>query len=253
MKKIKLKNKKKIKIGTKITIILILLMISTFLFLNYCGQKVLPTIMSQAEINCKKMAVLVIKNSVNDEVLSTIDDNLYSIVQNNNGEIQTIDFNSIEVNKFLSKTTNIVSENLKKLEKGEIDNISFIDDSYDLKKLKNGVISEIPMGIISNNVLLSNLGPKIPVRLNLIGNAVSSIETNVRNYGINSVLIEVIAKVEVTEQVIIPFQTKTIKINNDIPIAIKIVNGSVPQYYSNGKINESSNILSIPIENDLIY
>ena len=204
--------------------------------------------MSQAQTDCKKMAIVMIKNSLNEEVLNTLDANMYNIVQNKNGEVQTIDFNPIIVNKFLSKTTNIVSNNLKKLEKGEIEDISFIDEEYDKKKLKNGIISEVPLGIVTNNIFLTNIGPKVPVKINLLGNVISSVETNVSNYGINSALVEIYAKVEVTEQVIIPFQTKTIKVVNKVPIAIKIINGNVPEYYSNGKMSESSNILSIPIE-----
>lgn len=250
MKKIRLRSHKGIKASTKISTILFLIMILTYFFIDFCGKKVLPIIMSQAEIDCKKMAILIIKNSLNDDVLSILDDNMYDVIQNNNGEIQTIDFNPKIVNKFLSSTTNVISGNLKNLEQGKIEEISFIDSSYDIENLKNGIISEVPMGIITNNVLLSNIGPKIPVKINLIGNVVSSIETNVSNYGINSALVEVIAKVEVTEQVIIPFQTKTIKIVNDIPVAIKIINGSVPEYYGSGRLTESSNILSIPIEND---
>ena len=251
MKKVKLKKKHKIKISTKISIIIVLLLIAIYSLISYAGNKVMPILMKEAEIDCKKMAILIIKNSLNDEVLSTLDNNMYNVIQNNNGEIQTIDFNPLIVNRFLSKTTSIVSENLRNLEKGKIDNISFLEsENFNIKNLKNGVISEIPMGIISNNVLLSNLGPKIPVRLNLIGNVVSSIETQVRNYGINSALIEIFAKVEVTEQVIIPFQTKTIKITNNIPVGIKIINGTVPDYYGNGRINESSNIFSIPIDNN---
>ena len=88
----------------------------------------------------------------------------------------------IIINKFLNKTTKVVSENLKNVETGNIDGISFINnEDYDIKKLKNGVISEIPLGIITNNVLLSNLGPKVPVKINLIGNVVSSVETSVSN------------------------------------------------------------------------
>ncbi|MBP3635682.1 MAG: sporulation protein YunB [Bacilli bacterium] len=251
MKKIKLRSHKKLKISSKISIIIVIIIICTYLLLTYCGNKFLPMIMSQAEIDCKKMAIVIIKNSINDDVLSTLEADMYDVIQNSSGEIQTIDFNPVVVNRFLTKTTSIVSENLKKLEKGEIDDISFISsEDYNIKNLKNGVISEIPMGIITNNVLLSNIGPKIPVKLNLIGNVVSSIETNVSNYGINSALIEVFAKVEVTEEVIIPFQTKQVKIINNIPVAIKVINGKVPEYYGNGRLNESSNILSIPIESD---
>lgn len=251
MKKIKLKSHKKIKISKKISLIILFVSISVYLFIDYSGTKILPVIMAQAKIDCKKMAIITIKNSINDNVLSILESNMYNVIQNSNGEIQTIDFNPIIVNKFLSETTSIVSENLKKLEKGEIDDISFINtDKYNKKNLKNGVISEIPMGIISNNVLLSNIGPKIPVKLNLIGNVVSSVETNIKNYGINNALVEIYAKVEVTEEVIIPFQTERIKIINNIPVAIKIINGRVPEYYSDGKLNASSNILSIPIESD---
>lgn len=251
MKKVRLKSRKKLKISTKISWIIIFLIISSYLFINYCGKKVFPILMSQALIDSKKMAILIIKNSINDDVLSVLDDKMYDVIKNNEGEIQTIDFNPVIVNRFLTKTTSVVSENLKKLEKGEIEDISFIDsDKYDLKKLKNGIISEIPMGIITNNPLLSNLGPKVPVKLNLVGNVVSNIETSISNYGINNALIEIYACVEVTEEVIIPFQTKTIKIVNKIPVAMKIINGKIPEYYSNGKLSESSNILSIPIEND---
>ena len=250
MKKIKLKRKRTIKKSTIISTIIFFICIASYLFINYCGKKVLPILMKEAIINSKKMSILIIKNSINEEVLSTLDEEMYTVIKNNNGEIQTIDFNPKIVNKFLTKTTSIVSNNLKKLEKGQLEDISFIDSDYDLKKIKNGVISEIPMGIITNNPLISNLGPKVPVKINLIGNVVSNVETRVRNYGINSALIEVIVKVEVTEEVIIPFQTKEIKIVNEIPVAIKIINGSVPDFLGSTRYNGSSNILSIPIENN---
>ena len=251
MKKIKLKKRRRIKTSTKISTIIVFLIISTYFFINYCGKKVLPVIMTQAKVDSKKMALSIIKNSLNEDVLKTLDDDMYKIIQKNNGEVQTIDFNPIIVNRFLTKTTSVVSNNLKKIEKGKVENISFInDDEYDIENLKNEVISVIPMGIITNNVLLSNLGPKIPVKINMIGNVISNIETKVSNYGINSALVQIIVKVEVTEEVIIPFQTETIKIVNEVPVSIKIINGNVPQYYSNGKLTDNSNILSIPIENE---
>lgn len=250
MKKIRLRSHKKIRISTKISTIITLIIIVTYLFINYCSQKVFPVLMQQAQIDCKKMAILIIKNSLNDEVLKVLDDDMYNVVQNKNGEIQTIDFNPIVVNKFLNKTTSVVSQNLRNLEKGNIDDISFIDkDDYDVENLKNGVISRIPMGVTTNNILLSNLGPKIPVKINMIGNVVSNVETKISNYGINNAMIEIFAKVEVTEEVILPFQTKQIKVVNNVPVAIKIINGNVPEYYGSS-LNEKSNILSIPIENE---
>lgn len=251
MRKIRLKSHKKIKKSTKISIVILLIIIFSYLFIRCCGNKFLPVIMNQAKVDCKKMALVVIKNSLNDETLKTLEGELYNIVQNSSGEIQTIDFNPVKVNKFLDQVTDIIAENLRKLETGQINDISFIDyEEYNIENLKNGVISQIPMGIISNNVLLSNIGPKIPVKISLSGNVLSSIETNISNYGINNALLEITAKVEVTEEVILPFKTEKIKVVNNIPIAIKVINGSVPDYYSSGKLSESSNILSIPIESN---
>ena len=252
MKKIRLKRKKKLKMSNKISIIIIMLIMSIALFLKYSNDKIFPILIKQAKIDSEKMCIVIIQNSITDDMLEKLNnEKLFNVIQSNNGEIQTIDFNSAIVNKFLLETTNIVSQNLKKIEKGKIDDISFINnDDYNIKNLKNGVISEVPMGIITNNVLLSNIGPKIPVKINLVGNVVSSIETTVKNYGINNSIVHVFAKVEVTEEVIIPFQTKRVKVVNNIPVAMKIIEGKVPEYYSNGELNKSSNIISLPIEKD---
>lgn len=252
MKKIRLKAKKKLKIQTKICITILLIIIFICYFLNFAGKKIFPVLLQQAEIDCKKMAIVVIKNSITDDVLNVLsEDELFNVIQKKDGEVQTIDFNPIIVNKFLTKMTNIVSDNLKKIETGKIDNISFINsEDYNIEKLKNGVISEVPLVIITNNVLLSNIGPKVPVKLNLVGNVISSIETKVSNYGINSALIEIYAKIEVTEEVIIPFQTKRIKVQNNVPVTIKVIQGNVPNYYNSGSLTKSSDIISLPIETD---
>ena len=60
-------------------------------------------------------------------------------------------------------------------------------------------------------------------------------------------LIEVNIVLELTEQVILPFITNKIKIETTIPVALKLIQGSVPNYYLNG-INQNSTSLSLPIE-----
>ena len=43
---------------------------------------------------------------------------------------------------------------------------------------------------------MENLGPKVPIKLRLDGNVITSIETNVKSYGYNSALIEISIKIE---------------------------------------------------------
>ena len=69
-----------------------------------------------------------------------------------------------------------------------------------MEKLKSGIIYQVPTGIIFNNGLLSNIGPKIPVKLSLIGDVTIDIKTTIKDYGINNAVIQVSINVKVTEQ-----------------------------------------------------
>ena len=115
-----------------------------------------------------------------------------------------------------------------------------IFSNYDLHKLKQGIIYEIPSGVVFKNSLLSNLGPKIPVRINLVGDVTSDIQTKVSNYGINNVFLEVIVYVEVSMQVLLPFASKTVQANTSIPIVMKIIEGSVPNFYYPSLTNKTA-------------
>ena len=101
----------------------------------------------------------------------------------------------------------------------------------------NEIYYSIPVGVVLNNGYLSSLGPKIPVKLELIGGVTSSIKTNITNYGINNALMEVNLDVTVTIKVIIPFISRNVSINTHIPLIIKMLNGKVPEYYLNVYLN----------------
>ena len=87
---------------------------------------------------------------------------------------------------------------------------------------------------------MSNIGPKIPIKLNLIGDVISNIETKVTNYGINNALLEIGVYVEVSSKINLPFISKTVKVSNVIPISMKVIEGKVPQMYLNGYTTNSN-------------
>ena len=148
----------------------------------------------------------------------------------------------------MSTTTSSIQLNLKQIEQGHIDLLDLPDDvlvTYDKNKLKKGIVYEIPTGVILGNSLLSNLGPKIPVKFSLVGDINSTIKTKVTNYGINNAMIEVKIYIKIEEMAILPFVSKRFKIENEIPIAIKMISGTVPNYYFNG-IDRESTSFSLP-------
>lgn len=148
------------------------------------------------------------------------------------------------VNNLLSSATKLVEQNLKYLENGNVEKLK-LNNNFDNKKLKKGIIYEMPFGVIFNNSILTNISPKIPVKLNLIGSITSQIDTKITNYGINNALIEVYINLELDLRVILPFVSDKTTVKTSVPVAIKLIQGSVPEYYSNGL---SSPSISIPIE-----
>ena len=228
--------------------IFIIVLILSFKMLN---KKVSPVLFNYAELEIKRLSTLVITKAVSKHVTEDLDiEKLFIITKDDNGEIKTIDFNSALVNKFLTTTTNSVQISLSQIEKGDINTLHLSDEveiEFEKDKLEKGIIFEIPMGAIWQNSLLSNLGPKIPVRLNIVGDITSNIKTKVTNYGINNALVEVFINMKVDEQVLLPFTSKIITIASDIPVALKMIQGTVPNYYFNG-MEQQSPIVSLPIE-----
>lgn len=230
-----------------IFIFLIIIIVFIFKFIN---KQVTPVVLNYAELEARKLATLVINSAVNKNVSNKIkSEDIFFITKDSNGEIATIDFNSGVVNGILTETTTIIQKELKKIEDGEIEDIENLDLDYisNNDKLKQGIIFEIPSGLVFKNTFFSNLGPTIPIKLNLVGDITSEITTQVTNYGINNALIEVKILIKLTEQVILPLTTNIIEIQSSIPIVLKLIQGTVPNYYLNG-ISNISNPFSITTE-----
>ena len=237
-KRITLKKKKNKKINTIFFLITLIILI-THLSLKYINKNISPKLIHYAELEIKRLSNLIITKSIKTEDIEKLNVNeMFVITRNEKNEILSVDVNTVLLNKMIKNTTTDIQENLRKLEMGIIDENNIEN--------KNGVVLKIPSGEIYNNFILNNLGPKIPVKLKIIGDMETMINTNIKNYGINNALIEITLKISVKEEVLLPISTSEITITQTVPLALKIITGTVPNYYSNG-INKSETF-SIPIE-----
>lgn len=224
--------------------------VCVILVFNFINKKVSPVILNYAELEARKLATLVINSAISKNISNKIkSDEIFLITKDSNNQISTIDFNPAIVNNILTETTTVIQKELKKIEDGEVDDIKNFDLDYisNNNKLKKGIIFEIPSGLVFENAFFSNLGPTIPIKLNLVGDIISEVTTKVTNYGINNALIEVRICIKLTEQVILPLTTDRIEIESSVPVALKLIQGTVPNYYLNG-ISNSSNSLTIPTQ-----
>lgn len=231
-------KKKKNKVINKIIIIILLLSICVIYILNKFNGKALKELMSYAEIETKKIVSSIINTTVINEISNSADiEKLFITEKDSNDNIKSIDFNSSEVNKILSNTSKAVEQNLKYLESGEVDKLNLSNIYFNEEKLKKGIIYELPSGILFNNVLLNNILPKIPIKMNLIGNIFCKLNTDIESYGINNALMKININIEVEVKIIMPFEYSITKINVDAPIIMKIIEGNVPSYYFDGYLD----------------
>ncbi len=222
------------------------LFLMIFFCLSFFNKRLTPILMEHAESEIKKVSLYMINESIDDEVVNSLDVDDLFVMNKVNNTIQSVDFNTLRVNQLLQKINKKVWDNLSALQNGNMNILNEHDSVFQnttKSKLERGVIYEVPMGIVFHNTLLSNTGPKIPVKLIFSGNMNSYVKTNVKDYGINNAMIEVMIHIEVEEQILLPFTSKRIKITSDVPLAVKITNGDVPNYYSTG-IKENSPIVS---------
>lgn len=208
----KLRKYKKKKLGTYFTFAVIMIGISliiTLFIINFLSKQAHNILYPMALSKTRKVVTMII-NSACDDVL--INNNLYSIVKDDNDKIKMINYDTKEATKIINIITYNIQDKIKKNE-------------------DSSIIAEIPFGVIFNNSFFNNIGPKIKLRLNLIGDIMSNLETEVKPYGINNAYVEVRVSLTVTARIVLPFVTEEVVISNVIPLSMNIVSGNIPNGY----------------------
>ncbi len=220
----KLKKYRKKKISSYISFGVMMIIISicfAFFIIDYFAKKSNEILLPMAESQVRKVVTMII-NSACDK--SKISDNLYEVNKDNNDEIKMVTYNSFEVTKLINEVTSNVEGKIRKIEMG---NINYYGDKDGL----GGVIAEVPIGAIFGNSMLSNIGPKIKIRMKMLGDIVSNVETEIKPYGINNAYVEMRIFLEVNARIILPFVSEKVVISNVIPISMNIVQGNIPDAY----------------------
>lgn len=240
--KMLVKKKKKNNFILKLIFIIIVAIICAFLLIRYFSKNISPFFMSYAEDEIKRITNLVVNYSVNDDTFEELsDDKIFDIIRNDSGEIQLISYNAKNVNVLLNSIAIMIQNNLRAIEDG---NIEFLDlggsflNEYDDSLLKEGIICEIPFGAFWKNSLLSNIGPKIPIKFNMLGDVDTTIKTDIKEYGINNAFLNIYIEVKVNIRVNLPFVSNKINISSVVPISMNIIQGNIPDFY-NGIIESS--------------
>lgn len=223
-KRMHLKSRKK---SHKILYLLILIILLTFFFIKkYIDVK--PLIINYSEMEANKLATLIINTAIIEENLEEEINNLYI---KENEFITTIDYDTKKLNEILANLTLKIQNCFGAIENNEIDEIGYkILEKYNYKALKKGTFINIPLGYLTGSPFLASYGPKIPIKIHLIGDVRTDIKTSTQNYGLNNTLLKIYIYIEVVTQSVFPLVSNIQTTIVEYPVVLKIIQGEVPNY-----------------------
>lgn len=227
--------------------ILLSVILGSFFFIQLLSFKINPILYRYINLEVERITSNIVDGTVNDILSKNINSQLFTVSKNDKGEIEMIDYDTKQVNNLLKEISSDIQGKLISLEDGKLDNF-LISSSFKGRNFnysKSGVVCEIPMGSLSGNGFLSNLGPVIPIKMSFLGQVSCNLKTKISNYGINNLYLEISVHVEVKERITMPKMSKDSIVKVDAPLTVKIIQGVVPEYYG-GSLNQDSNIFSLP-------
>ena len=171
-------------------------------------------------VETERLVTNIVTKAINEEMKNIdIDSNFYS---------------ASKLNEVESKLDARILDELINIDDGKIETyfISTRVKTGRFKKIKNGVLCDISIGSIRGSTLFANVGPTIPIKLLFSSGLNSSIDIDVGEYGINNAIIKVYFNVDINEQITMPISSKRKKIPIKKVIAIDIIRGKIPDYYT---------------------
>ncbi|MCI9302728.1 sporulation protein YunB [Clostridium sp.] len=201
-------NFKQFKLSSNFLIILFIIIVFNFMIYVF-GKRILPTVLEVGETKIKAEAIKIInEESVNVYSENFKYDDIINIEKDSDGNITMIRADTVKQNYLASQVVLKCDKRLSELE--------------DL-----GI--KIPLGYLTNNVMFYNMGPKITVKMQQVGNITTSYESEFESAGINQTRHRIYLNLKATMKVIVPFNSKEVDVVCQIPVSDTIIVGKIPE------------------------
>ena len=218
--------------NNKFFLILFLIIIFSIGIIILIGSKASNKITKYVRVNLEKEIYDYVFNTFSRKIMKNEDlKNTLEINYNREGEIISIDYDFAKCYNLLGKSIKILHDNANR--------INIKKDNYDQDKN----VLFVYLGNLSDNYYLQQLGPRIPIKVNILNNIKMSFSTKVSAYGINTILLELYLNVITETSFIGPIKMEQFNNKYKLIVASTVLNGKIPQYYG-GTIEKSSAIIS---------
>ena len=159
---------------------------------------------------------------------------LLKVKENAKGEIIGMDYDLNKIYTISAHLTEYLNNHLK-----NYDELSS-DLKKDFKTSESSILFLIPFGQLLNNVYFSQIGPKIPVIINLENSVFTNVSTKVTDYGLNNALLNVVLEVKLGYQIITPLQKEKKTLEYELLISSSVIEGKVPNFYGGSMESKST-------------
>lgn len=227
MNKFKMKNwqfeeKRRLLISILLTCFL------SFMITNIYIKNLSKNMTTYIGASVKKKNILLLKEAFTEtsSTFKNVDD-LILVTQNSKEEIIQVDFDMQMSSNLLSSITDYINATL---------------NEYNYL----GYRIDLPVGLLSKNPIFANIGPKIPVKVELSDVALGNVRTTVKPFGINNALVEVYLDIFIRTSVLYPFEVLEVDSEFSSLVSSKIIQGTVPNFWG-GSINSKSDTIDLPL------
>lgn len=180
----------------------------------YIEKNLEPAIREIARARVEQMATKTLHDAVSEKIIKETNfKELVQIEKDKNGKIQIASLNYDRYAHIVADVTENVGHTLEKMEETP---------------------EKIPLGQALRSNLLAQYGPDIPITLVPYGSSHVELKPEVKEAGINMVLVTVYVVVHTKIKIVIPFTTEPASIKMEIPVSNALIVGDVPQFYYDG-------------------
>lgn len=200
--------------------------------LHFLTANITPILKKTADKEIDRFCQMVINNTPFPVELDHQE--LISVNRSGN-EISTINFDTNYASSIGAKIVNNLDELFVSLEEGIYKKT---DDTFYQRKLEKisndgGVIASVPLGMLTDNPFLAEMGPKIKIRYKTISAITCTVNKEIKSYGVNHVMVSLSLTIRIKMMVLLPFYNEEFNKAYDYPLVIEIIEGEVPNWYQN--------------------
>lgn len=230
----------------------ILFITITLLSIFYVNERIKPILLEIAETRNEQYANIAMGIAIGTQINDDLElGQLLTFQYDQEGRVVSYQVNAALEARIQRNIQYRVETFLRLLEEGAVPEESALHElemsESEIEQVRSQAsLIEISLGQALGIPLLANLGPKIPVNLEVIGYVNTVVETRISGLPINNIQIEPVVHINVEIRTIIPFGSKTAVIDQSIPIGSGGYSGEVPLYYNQGSSDDIP--LTIPLQ-----